>query len=196
MTRAIRCVATFAAPGRPCRVVRPETPARATRCADPGPRPRVAGLGRDRPAGGGPSGYRRPAAPSPEARRPPARAPGLDEIEAAIRTCGAHLLASYRNGFIPTYAAFNLIGDVDLRGRELLMALTGLQSRSYKNSTRLFNLARIFIARARPQTDQPALDRHRRTDAAADANGGRPRAGIRAARRLSPTTNLSVIAVS
>ena len=53
-----------------------------------------------------------------------------------------------KNGFIPTYAAFNLIGDPDLRGREMLMALTGLNSRGYKNSTLLFNLARIFIARS------------------------------------------------
>jgi hypothetical protein len=74
---------------------------------------------------------------------------GLAQIESAIRVCGAHLLRSYRkNGFIPTYAAFNLIGDADMRGRELLMALTGLNSRSYKNSTLLFNLARIFIARS------------------------------------------------
>ena len=51
-----------------------------------------------------------------------------------------------RNGFIPTYAAFNLIGDADIGGREMLMALTGLNSRGYKNSTLLFNLARIFIA--------------------------------------------------
>src|SRR5665213_4471881 len=80
---------------------------------------------------------------------PPARAPDLAAIEAAIRTCGTHLLRSFgRNGFIPTYAAFNLIGDADLRGRELLMALTGLNSRGYKNSTLLFNLARIFIARS------------------------------------------------
>ena len=35
-----------------------------------------------------------------------------------------------------------------MRGRELLMALTGLNSRGYKNSTLLFNLARIFIARS------------------------------------------------
>ena len=66
-----------------------------------------------------------------------------------IRDCGAHLLKSFsRNGFIPTYAAFNLIGDPDLRGREMLMALTGLNSRGYKNSTLLFNLARVFIARS------------------------------------------------
>ncbi|MEO6783817.1 MAG: hypothetical protein ABI407_20085, partial [Bradyrhizobium sp.] len=89
-------------------------------------------------------GYPKPA-PAPI----PARAPDLAAIEAAIRSCGAHLLASFgQNGFIPTYAAFNLIGDADLRGRELLMALTGLNARGYKNSTLLFNLARIFIARS------------------------------------------------
>ncbi len=66
-----------------------------------------------------------------------------------IRTSAAHLLRSFgKNGFIPTYAAFNLIGDPDIGGRELLMALTGLNARGYKNSTLLFNLARIFIARS------------------------------------------------
>ena len=79
----------------------------------------------------------------------PGPPPHLAEIEAVIRRCGAHLLRSYaKNGFIPTYAAFNLIGDADLHGRELSMALTGLNSRGYKNSTLLFNLARIFIARS------------------------------------------------
>jgi hypothetical protein len=87
--------------------------------------------------------------PSPKPAIPPARVPGLAEIERVIRDCGAHLLGSFkRNGFIPTYAAFNLVGDPDLRGRELLMALTGLNSRGYKNSTLLFNLARVFIARS------------------------------------------------
>ena len=77
------------------------------------------------------------------------RAPDRAEIEPVIRACGAHLLRSFaKNGFIPTYAAFNLLGDPDLRGREFLMALTGLNSRGYKNSTLLFNLARIFIARS------------------------------------------------
>ena len=77
------------------------------------------------------------------------RPPPLAEIEPVIRACGAHLLGSFgRCGFIPTYAAFNLLGDPDLRGRELLMALTGLNSRGYKNSTLLFNLARVFIARS------------------------------------------------
>lgn len=77
----------------------------------------------------------------------PARAPAMAEIEAVIRACGDHLLRSFSsNGFIPTYAAFNLLGDADMGGREMLMALTGLNSRGYKNSTLLFNLARIFIA--------------------------------------------------
>jgi hypothetical protein len=76
-------------------------------------------------------------------------APRLSEIEQAIRVSGAHLLRSFRkNGFIPAYAAFNLIGDPDFGGRELLMALTGLNARGYKNSTLLFNLARVFIARS------------------------------------------------
>jgi hypothetical protein len=76
-------------------------------------------------------------------------APALSKIEHVIRDCAHHLLASYRrNGFLPTYAAFNLIGDADFRGRELIMALTGLNSRGYKNSSLLFNLARVFIARS------------------------------------------------
>jgi hypothetical protein len=87
--------------------------------------------------------------PKPPRTQAAAPAPALDRIESVIRTCGAHLLRSYgRNGFIPTYAAFNLIGDPDVRGRELSMALTGLDARSYKNSTLLFNLARVFIARS------------------------------------------------
>src|SRR6478736_6301003 len=87
--------------------------------------------------------------PSPKPAPLPERAPGLAEIEGVIRACGAHLLRSFaQSGFIPTYAAFNLIGDPDVGGREFLMALTGLNSRGYKNSTLLFNLARIFIARS------------------------------------------------
>ena len=87
--------------------------------------------------------------PRPGPAPGPARAPDIGQIERVIRTCGAHLLRSFRNnGFIPTYAAFNLIGDPDVGGRELLLALTGLNARGYKNSTLLFNLARIFIARS------------------------------------------------
>ncbi|MES1149315.1 MAG: hypothetical protein ABUL53_09040, partial [Bradyrhizobium guangdongense] len=48
----------------------------------------------------------------------------------------------------PPKIAFNLIGDPDFRGRELIMALTGLNARGYKNSSLLFNLARVFIARS------------------------------------------------
>jgi hypothetical protein len=85
--------------------------------------------------------------PQPAAAEAPARAPAAAEIERVIRACGAHLLRAHAaNGFIPTYAAFNLIGDADMGGRELLMALTGLNSRGYKNSTLLFNLTRSFIA--------------------------------------------------
>ena len=91
-----------------------------------------------------------PSHPKPPPVAAPDRAPGVTEIEAAIRTCGAHLLRSYHtNGFIPTYAAFNLIGDPDFGGRELGMALTGLNARGYQNSTLLFNLARVFIARSK-----------------------------------------------
>ena len=87
--------------------------------------------------------------PRPKPMPAPRQAPDLADLEKIIRICGAHLLRSFgANGFIPTYAAFNLIGDPDVRGRELLMALTGLNSRGYKNSTLLFNLARIFIARS------------------------------------------------
>jgi hypothetical protein len=87
--------------------------------------------------------------PAPGPAAAAARAPAVAEIEAVIRACGAHLLRSFgSNGFIPTYAAFNLIGDADLGGRELLMALSGVNSRGYKNSMLLFNLARVFIARS------------------------------------------------
>src|ERR1700733_3062869 len=88
------------------------------------------------------------AHPQPKPAAAPARAPDLVAIEAVIRSCGAHLLRSFgSNGFIPTYAAFNLIGDPDMGGRELSMALTGLNARGYQKSTLLFNLARVFIAR-------------------------------------------------
>jgi hypothetical protein len=89
------------------------------------------------------------AHPKPPAARLSPAAPSLGKIEGTIRACGTHLLRAFRrNGFIPTYAAFNLIGDPDLRGREMVMALTGLNARGYKNSTLLFNLARVFIARS------------------------------------------------
>ncbi|MGH6778171.1 MAG: hypothetical protein ACRECL_09210 [Bradyrhizobium sp.] len=90
-----------------------------------------------------------PTHPAPKPVAAPTAVPARSEIDHVIRACGAHLLRAYAaSGFMPTYAAFNLIGDADLRGRELKMALTGLNSRGYKNSTLLFNLARIFIARS------------------------------------------------
>src|SRR6478735_3475369 len=85
--------------------------------------------------------------PSPQPVAAAGGATDGGEIDRVIRRCAAHLLGSFgKNGFIPTYAAFNLIGDADMGGREMLMALTGLNSRGYKNSTLLFSLARIFIA--------------------------------------------------
>ena len=75
--------------------------------------------------------------------------PDAAAIDATLQTCATHLLTSYaRNGYIPAYAAFNLIGDPDMHGRDFLAALTGLNARGYKNSTLLFNLARVFIARS------------------------------------------------
>jgi hypothetical protein len=78
----------------------------------------------------------------------PAETVSLAAIDRIIRACAGHLLGSFRRnkGFIPAYAAFNLIGDPDFHGRDLLIALQGLDARSYKNSTLLFNLARAFIA--------------------------------------------------
>jgi hypothetical protein len=84
----------------------------------------------------------------------PAGAPGRElgptpsraEIDRIIRACAAHLLRSFaKHEFIPCYAAFNLVGDPDLRGRDFVTALTGLDARTYKNSTLLFNLARVFL---------------------------------------------------
>ena len=89
------------------------------------------------------------AHPRPAHATPSGPAPTATEIDRVIKTCAAHLLRSFaKNGFIPTYAAFNLIGDPDLGGREFQMALSGLNARGYKNSTLLFNLARVFIARS------------------------------------------------
>ena len=86
--------------------------------------------------------------PQPRKVTPKPQAASMAQIDQTIRTCAAHLFRSHaKNGFLPTYAAFNLIGDPDFGGRELIMALTGLQARGYKNSTLLFNLARVFIAR-------------------------------------------------
>ena len=87
-------------------------------------------------------------------QRHPARGPAapaetvpIAELDRIIHACARHLLGTFaKHGFIPGYAAFNLIGDPDFRGSDLLIALQGLDARSYKNSTLLFNLARAFIA--------------------------------------------------
>lgn len=77
---------------------------------------------------------------TPERIPPPAR---MDEI---IRACARHLIGAFsKNGFIPAYAAFNLMGDPDFRGRELLTTLEGVNARAFKNATLLFSLARVFL---------------------------------------------------
>ncbi|MFI5021278.1 MAG: hypothetical protein ACHQRJ_06460 [Alphaproteobacteria bacterium] len=76
----------------------------------------------------------------------PDRTPSRPEVDQIIRACAGHLLASFaKNDFIPAYASFKLVGDPDLRGRDFLTALNGLNARTYKNATLLFNLARIFV---------------------------------------------------
>lgn len=89
------------------------------------------------------------AHPRPKAVRSPGAPPTERTIDSIIVACGEHLLKTFdRHGFIPAYAAFNLIGDPDIRGRDFTAALNGLNAREYKNSTLLFNLARVFIARS------------------------------------------------
>ncbi len=84
--------------------------------------------------------------PKPTRTPAPAVPPTRAQIDAMIRACTRHLLRSFaRRGFIPAYAAFNLAGDPDLRGSDFTVALTGLDARSYKNATLLFNLARVFV---------------------------------------------------
>lgn len=91
----------------------------------------------------------KPSHPTPPVASKTVRMPDAAHIDDIIRRCGAHLLKSRaRNGFIPAYAAFNLIGDPDFHGRDVIAALTGLNARGYKNSTLLFQLARVFVARS------------------------------------------------
>ena len=89
--------------------------------------------------------------PSPRARASQ-RLPSLAEVDRIIMACARDLTGAFsKRGFIPAYAAFNLAGDPDFRGRDLLVALEGLNARTYKNATLLFNLARVFIL-ANPPT--------------------------------------------
>ncbi len=76
----------------------------------------------------------------------PDRMPPRPEVDRIIGACARHLLDSFaKSRFIPAYAAFKLVGDPDFRGRDLLTALQGLNARTYKNATLLFNLARVFV---------------------------------------------------
>jgi len=86
--------------------------------------------------------------PHPKPPSVPASAESVSRarVDDIIRGCAGHLLGSFEaNGFIPAYAAFNLLGDPDVRGDDLLVALNGLNARTYKNATLLFHLARVFF---------------------------------------------------
>jgi hypothetical protein len=91
------------------------------------------------------------AVPQQHPRRPRLAAiapmPSTAEIDRVLRGCASHLLGAFgRNkGFLPAWAAFNLVGDPDFHGRDLVTALTGLEARTYRNATLVFNLARAFI---------------------------------------------------
>ena len=90
--------------------------------------------------------------PKPSPARRVTGLPPLAEVDRIIMACARDLTGGYsKRGFIPGYAAFNLAGDPDFRGRDLLVALEGLNARTYKNATLLFNLARVFIL-ANPKT--------------------------------------------
>jgi hypothetical protein len=76
----------------------------------------------------------------------PDRMPSLAELDRIMHACARHLLGAFaKNDFIPAYASFKLAGDPDFHGRDLVTALQGLNARSYRNATLLFNLARIFV---------------------------------------------------
>jgi hypothetical protein len=88
--------------------------------------------------------------PQQHPKRPRASAPAVSptsaRLDEMIEACARHLLRSFtRRGFIPAYASFNLTGDPDLRGRDFTAALQGINARSYRNATLLFNLARVFF---------------------------------------------------
>lgn len=75
-----------------------------------------------------------------------ARVPSLATVEHIIHRCAAHLLTRFaKKGFIPAYAAFNLSGDPDFRGRDFLTAMAALEASTYRNATLLFNLMRVFL---------------------------------------------------
>jgi hypothetical protein len=84
--------------------------------------------------------------PRRAAAGPPGRVPSHQEIDRIIGACARHLLGTFaKRKHIPAYAAFKLVGDPDFHGRDLVTALVGLEARTYKNATLLFNLARLFV---------------------------------------------------
>ena len=84
--------------------------------------------------------------PCPASSPPASASISVSRIDKIMRACGGHLIGSFgANNFIPAYAAFNLAGDPDVHGRDLITALAGLNARTYKNATLLFNLARVFF---------------------------------------------------
>ena len=112
----------------------------------------VAGLARHRPAGGRPA-RSVPAAPSgARTRSAAAETVPLAELDRIIHACARHLLGTFaKHGFIPGYAAFNLIGDPDFRGRDLLIALQGLDARAATRTPRCCSISRALSSPARRQ---------------------------------------------
>ena len=110
--------------------------------------------------------------PKPKRTEAPARTASVAEIDTIIRACASHLLVSYRrNGFIPCYAAFNLIGDPDLRGQRF----PGGAARPQRARLQEFDVSfqprpRLHRRLAGRSADQSALDRHCRADVGAGAD--------------------------
>ena len=169
-----RCGRCCAAPGFPnCPI--PRACERSAR-PDAGPATTLAGLGGDRPADRRTDRYHRArpsqASPISRRRRPAERAeprPDRARDPRLRRASAARRIA--KRGFIPTYAAFNLIGDADMRGRELLMALTRPQfARLQELDAAVQPGAHLHRPFAGARADQPALAGHRRADVGADAD--------------------------
>ena len=135
-----------------------------------------AGLGRGRPAGRGAAGYDRAAPPPAEAcRLRRARrdgAPDLSEIERVIRSCGAHLLRSFTQKRL--HPGLRRL-QPDRRSRPARPRIPDGADRAER--ARLQELdaavqpgADLHRPLAGACPDQPALERHRRADVAADAD--------------------------
>ena len=73
-------------------------------------------------------------------------------IDGIIRTCGRHLLSVVRPQRLhPGLCGLQPDRRSGLQGTRIVVALEGLNARGYKNSTLMFNLARVFIARSPSQ---------------------------------------------